>query len=373
MNFGIMFFSTADLNSDNGSKYQLLIEVARFADRNGFCCIWTPERHFHQFGGLFANPAVTTAALATVTSNIQLRAGSLISPLHHTLRLAEEWSMVDNLSGGRVGISFGSGWNVDDFVFFPERYTTRHAVMYEQIELLKELWAGQPTTQLNSFGKEVSVRIYPKPLQKELPVWITSSGNIETFIRAGTIGANILTHLIGQDIETLAIKIQSYRKSLADSGFDPHQGKVSLMLHTYLGSDSESVKAQVRVPFREYLRSAISLEEKAALGGGVISGGHKIDPQEIPSGVMEDLLDLTFERYFDHASLMGTPSKCKQLVQELEDIGVDELACLIDFLPDRDAILEGLSYLDELRSTFSADTLNQSIAETIDEFITELE
>lgn len=372
MDFGIMFFANADQKADD-CKYQLLIEVAKFADQNGFCCIWTPERHFHQFGGLFPNPALATAALSTITSRIQLRAGSLISPLHHTLRIAEEWSMVDNLSGGRVAISFGSGWNVDDFVFFPERYATRHAVMYEQIELLKKLWAGEPVTYLNSFGKEISVRIYPNPLQKELPVWITSSGNIETFISAGAIGANILTHLIGQSVETLAAKIQSYRESLNCNGFDPNRGKVSLMLHTYLGSDIETVKAQVRVPFREYLRSAISLEEKAAVGGGVISGGHKINPEDIPPAVMEDLLDLTFERYFHNASLMGTPSDCKQLVRELEDIGVDEVACLIDFLPNRDIILGGLSYLNELRSAFSAETIDQSIAQIINEFTEVLE
>jgi natural product biosynthesis luciferase-like monooxygenase protein len=372
MDFGIMFFSNADQKADDG-KYRLLIDVARFADQNGFCCIWTPERHFHEFGGLFPNPALTTAALSTITNNIQLRAGSLISPLHHTLRLAEEWSVVDNLSGGRVAISFGSGWNVDDFIFFPERYATRHAMMYGQIELIKKLWAGESVTHVNSFGKEITVRIYPKPLQKELPVWVTSSGNTETFISAGAIGANVLTHLIGQSVETLGAKIQSYRESLSRNGFDQNQGKVSLMLHTYLGSDIETVKARVRVPFREYLRSAISLEEKAAVGGGVISGGHKMNPQDIPPAVMEDLLDLTFERYFHHASLMGAPADCKELVRELEDIGVDEVACLIDFLPDREIILEGLDYLNELRSAFSAETIDQSIAQTINEFIGDLE
>src|SRR6185503_4152233 len=268
MDFGIMFFSSADQQSDRG-KYQLLIEAAKFADQHGFCCVWTPERHFHQFGGLFPSPALIKAALAVTTQNIQLRAGSLISPLHDTLRLVEEWSVVDNLSDGRVAISFGSGWNVDDFILFPERYATRQAVMYEQIETLKKLWTGERVTRLNSFGKEISVRVYPTPIQKEIPVWITSSGNTETFVSAGRIGANVLTHLIGQNVATLASKIQRYRESLAASGFDPHQGKVSLMLHTHLGSNVDTVKARVRLPFREYLRSAISLEEKAALGGGV--------------------------------------------------------------------------------------------------------
>src|SRR5438874_1155394 len=113
MDFGLMFFS-----SDAGAsahKYGLLLEAAKRADERGFCCVWTPERHFDRFGGIFPNPAVTSAALAMVTRRLQLRAGSLISPLHDVIRIAEEWAVVDNLSNGRVAISFGSGWNVNDF------------------------------------------------------------------------------------------------------------------------------------------------------------------------------------------------------------------------------------------------------------------
>jgi len=129
MEFGLMFFFSADQNLD-GNKYKLLIEAAKFADEHEFCCVWTPERHFHKFGGLFPNPAVTNAALAMVTNRLQLRAGSLVSPLHDVVRIAEEWAVVDNLSDGRAAISFGSGWNINDFVFFPGRYAERSEELF---------------------------------------------------------------------------------------------------------------------------------------------------------------------------------------------------------------------------------------------------
>ncbi len=106
MDFGIMFFSSAGRKGRAGNIYGLLLDAARFADERGFSCVWTPERHFHEFGGLFANPSVTSAALAVATRHLQIRAGSLISPLHNPVRIAEEWAMVDNLSGGRVAVSF---------------------------------------------------------------------------------------------------------------------------------------------------------------------------------------------------------------------------------------------------------------------------
>lgn len=372
VDFGLMFFFSAD-HKLKGNKYQLLIDAAKFADEHDFCCVWTPERHFHKFGGLFPNPSVVNAALAMVTRRLQLRAGSLISPLHDVVRIAEEWAVVDNLSEGRAAISFGSGWNINDFIFFPERYAQRHAVMYEQIETLKRLWRGESISKKNSRGNDVEVTIYPEPVQQELPIWITSSGNVETFASAGAAGANILTHLIGQNLTTLEEKIASYREARARNGFDPQLGKVSLMLHTFVGRDTQEVSAKVRTPFREYLRSAISLEERAAMSGGVISGGHKIQPHEIPEDVMEDLLDLTFERYFRDAALMGTPEKCRQFVAQLTGIGVDEVACLVDFLDDYDAIMESLGYLDIVRAACSQEALDSASSDSVNAFVEDLD
>ncbi|HEV3039686.1 MAG TPA: MupA/Atu3671 family FMN-dependent luciferase-like monooxygenase [Candidatus Angelobacter sp.] len=367
MEFGIMFFSSTE-QVETGDPYYLLKEAARFADQHQFCCIWTPERHFHQFGGLFPNPSVLSAALATITERIQIRAGSLISPLHNTIRVAEDWAVVDNLSAGRVAISFGSGWNVDDFVLFPDHYGCRQQVMYGQIAMIQDLWRGKPLQQINPQGKEISVQIFPRPRQPELPVWITSSGNIETFRSAGLAGANLLTHLLGQDIASLAHKIAVYRQARGQTGLDPKTGIVSLMLHTYLGAELEWVKALVRLPFRQYLRSAVALEQKSAQNGGVISGGKEIEVEEISASAMEELLDLAFERYFSTAALLGTPSSCMDLVRELEETGVNEIACLLDFGLETSHILEGLKYLDNLRAACSGDALAEAVQQSVQEF-----
>src|SRR5207253_3560653 len=124
LDFSLFYFSS-DERSAGDDKYRLLMEGARFADRAGFTAVWTPERHFHAFGGLYPNPSVISAALAAITERIRIRAGSVVLPLHHPVRVAEEWSVVDNLSRGRVGLSFAAGWHADDFIFAPERYAAR--------------------------------------------------------------------------------------------------------------------------------------------------------------------------------------------------------------------------------------------------------
>jgi len=239
---------------------------------------------------------------------------------------------------------------------------------------VKALWRGEPMVVTNSLGKEVEIAIRPRPVQAELPVWVTSSGNEQTFADAGRIGANVLTHLIGQDLDALATKIARYRNALQQAGFDRRSGRVTLMLHTLLGEDADAVKALVRQPFREYLRSAVDLELSAAQGGGAISGGLSLDASgpDLSQDAVEQLLDLTFERYYHDAALLGTPDSCRPLVARLIDIGVDEVACLIDFLPDDEAVLGGLEHLDALRRTFSDAALQRDAQEAIDAFTEDL-
>ena len=239
--FGLFYWNVAGRESDEKEdKYRLLLESARFADTHGFNAVWTPERHFESFGGLFPNPSVTSAALATITENVQLRAGSCVVPLHSPIRIAEEWAVVDNLSNGRVGISVAAGWAAPDFAIRPESFADAKRVMFESTETLRRLWRGETIPFPGPKG-EVKVRTLPRPVQKELPIWVTTAGNPETWIQAGRIGANVLTHLLGQSVEEVAEKVTAYRKAWREAGHAGH-GVVTLMLHTLVGPDLQSVR-----------------------------------------------------------------------------------------------------------------------------------
>jgi hypothetical protein len=89
---GFSLFLWGNDDAPGRDKYRLMIEGAKYFDRHGFEAVWMPERHFHAFGGPYPNPSVTGAALAAVTERIGIRAGSCVSPLHHPIRIAEEWA-----------------------------------------------------------------------------------------------------------------------------------------------------------------------------------------------------------------------------------------------------------------------------------------
>src|SRR5579863_4408662 len=131
-----LFFFSADSAERPDRKYEMLLESTKFADEHGFAAVWTPERHFQRFGGLYGSPSVTGAALAVTTRNVSIRAGSVVLPLQSPLRVAEEWSMIDNLSNGRVAISAASGWHANDFVLSPDTYQNRYKDMYDKIAIV---------------------------------------------------------------------------------------------------------------------------------------------------------------------------------------------------------------------------------------------
>jgi phthiocerol/phenolphthiocerol synthesis type-I polyketide synthase D len=348
--FGLIFFDSSDV-SPSGDKYRLVIESAKFADRHNFSSVWIPERHFTREGWLYPNPVVLHAALARETQQIHLRAGSVVMPLHDPIRVAEEWAMVDNLSGGRVGISFASGWHPNDFVFFPDNYAQRNELMYQGIETVRKLWRGESIQVKGGDGKLVDVRTYPPPIQAELPFWVTAAGNPKTFAGAGKMGAHLLTHMYNQSVDELAEKIRVYRESLAEHGFDPQSRQVSVMVHTFVSFSQEAVLAQAGGPFRNYLRSAGHL-----LNAIAYSRGQKVDLASLSEQDVEDYLHFVFERLVStQRVIFGTPESCLNLIKQLYAAGVNEVACQIDFGLDTDIALANMVYLNKLKDLANAE------------------
>ncbi|WP_038296370.1 hybrid non-ribosomal peptide synthetase/type I polyketide synthase [[Scytonema hofmanni] UTEX B 1581] len=344
MQFSLYYFGSYDAEFTQ-DKYSLLFGGVEYADQNGFTSVWLPERHFHAFGGFSPNPSILCASLAKVTKNIQLRAGSVVLPLHHPVRVAEDWAIIDNISQGRVGISFASGWHPHDFVFAPEAYDDRREIMFEGIETVQKLWRGESIQLLSGSGNMAEIRTFPMPQQKELPVWVTIVNNPDTYMRAGAMGIGVLTNLMGQTVEDLARNIAIYRESLARHGFDPHVGRVTLLLHTYIGTDIQQVREKARKPFQNYLTSSIGLFQSLVKSQGL----QMADFEKMSEDDKDYILSAAYDRYVQTSALIGTPDSCIEIVEKLLTIGVDEIACLIDFGVEEEAVLASLPHVKTLK------------------------
>jgi hypothetical protein len=120
------------------------------------------------------------------------------------------------------------------------------------------------------------------------------------------------------------------------------------MLHTLATADNAHAWTAARAPLRSYLRSALELELRASAGGGRVSGGRRIAVPALSEAVVEELLDERTRRFFDDASLLGAVPKCLAMLEAVAAAGVDEVACLIDFGPSRQLVLDSLNRLAPL-------------------------
>lgn len=351
MDLSVMFFGADDAGSRGGhaGKYDEIIAIARAADTLGFTAVWTPERHFQQVGQVFPSPPVLAAALAVATERIALRAGSVVLPLHHPLRVCEDWAVVDNLSHGRVGISVATGWHSSDFVLAPDRYASRRALAFEGIATLRRLWAGEAITLPDGTNSPVTVAPQPRPVSPWLPIWITASGSPETWMTAGRLRANVLSTTIGQTREELAEKIRRYREAYdgaPEQGGVPERGTVTLMAHTFVGEDDAEAARQASAPLRAYLKSYVAqtAASRDADGRAVALG----------SAQLGQLTDFAVRRYLAWGSLLGAPETCASMLADLCALGCDEVACFIDFgLAGRD-VLASLRRLAAVRKEMAA-------------------
>ncbi|MBV1862929.1 MAG: LLM class flavin-dependent oxidoreductase [Rhodobacteraceae bacterium] len=353
MDFSLYFWGNDD--GIGRDKYKLLLEGAKYADKNGFCAVWTPERHFHAFGGPYPNPAVTGAAVAAVTENLSVRSGSCVAPLHHTARIAEEWAVIDNLTNGRAGLGIASGWQPDDFVLRPENAPPNNkSAMFQSIKDLRALWRGETVDFPTKDGGTFAVATQPRPVSKHLPIWVTIAGNPDTWREAGEIGANVLTHLLGQTIEEVSDRIALYHGALRKAGHDPADHTITLMLHSFVGQDREKVRETARGPMKAYMGAAAGLIRQCAWDFPAfkrpkgINSPFEIDLATLGADEVDAILEFAFERYFEDAGLFGTVEDALKRVEKLKTIGVGEVACLIDYGIPVNEVLDSLVPLAEV-------------------------
>jgi len=157
------------------------------------------------------------------------------------------------------------------------------------------------------------------------------------------LGAKVLTAALTLDFKQLAERVNRYWETWRKFHGDSSGGGVTVMLHSFTGEDDRSVRQTVRQPFIEYLRShselAKSLLQATAEGQ---------DVAELTPDDENALLETAFERYYSAQSLMGTRDKCAAVASHLGEIGVTEIACLVDFGLPLDQVLTSLGLVQEI-------------------------
>jgi alkanesulfonate monooxygenase SsuD/methylene tetrahydromethanopterin reductase-like flavin-dependent oxidoreductase (luciferase family) len=144
-------------------RYQAAIEMAAYADRNGFAIVNVEEHHDVEIGWL-GSPLTMAAAIAARTGHVQIRGSAVLVTLYDPVRLAEEVALLDVISRGRFVLVAGQGYRQVEYDMMDRDFAARGATMDFVIETLLKAWSGAP---FDYRGQQV--RISPAPYTQPYP------------------------------------------------------------------------------------------------------------------------------------------------------------------------------------------------------------
>ena len=221
---------------DPATRMRDLLEEAELAERVGLDVFGVGEHHRPDF--LVSAPAVALAAVAARTERIRLTSAVTVLSSDDPVRVYQEFAEIDLLSGGRAEIMAGRGSFVESFPLFGYPLADYDELFAEKLELLLRIrehervtWHGRHRAALSGLG------VYPRAVQRPLPVWVAVGGTPGSAIRAGRLGLPMALGIIGGKPARFAPFVELHRTAAAEHGRPAPA--VGVNSHTYVAETSE--------------------------------------------------------------------------------------------------------------------------------------
>ncbi|MGD9697202.1 MAG: LLM class flavin-dependent oxidoreductase [Thermoleophilia bacterium] len=235
-----------------------LLEEIELADRLGLDVFGVGEHHRPDF--TVSAPAVVLGAAAARTERIRLTSAVTVLSSDDPVRVFQDFSTIDLISGGRAEIMAGRGSFIESFPLFGQDLDDYDALFAEKLDLLLRLREGERVTWSGRFRAPIEDRgVYPRPLQDPLPVWIAVGGTPASVVRAGTLGLPLSIAIIGGQFARFRSLVDLYREAGARAGHHPDALRVSINTHGYAADDS-AAGADEYWPYYEQVMSRIGRE-----------------------------------------------------------------------------------------------------------------
>jgi probable F420-dependent oxidoreductase len=183
---------------------------------------------FYDVHNTFHEPLVTFGYLAAVTTSLELVTGIVILPQRQAVLVAKQAAEVDLLSGGRLRLGVGLGWNAVEYEALGEDFSNRGKRSEEQVDLMRTLWTEQTVTYHGTYHQVTGAGLAPLPIQRPIPVWFGASSP-RAWRRAGRLGDGWFP-MVGPGPK-LEQALQQVAQAAREAGRDPAQiameGRVS--------------------------------------------------------------------------------------------------------------------------------------------------
>ncbi len=319
MQFG--YFTLSDNHYDDNSRTANrfvadIIDEALYAEQVGLHSAWIGEHHFSTLGVLSC-PDLALAYIAARTQRIRLAPAVTVLPLHHPIRVAEQWASLDLLSGGRVDFAAGRGYDRREYIPLGVSFDDNQTIFEEGMDIVRRLWAADaPISYRGRHYAFDNVAITPRPVQRPIPAYVASFSkpSIELAARLGC-GLIVAPFAAVMTYGGLNEVRQLYQQTCAAQGTRP--GRLMCSYFIQFADDAQQEKAARARQIRYYQECVI-----AAFPG---------DPATAPPSyryfiaMVDRLRKVRPEDLTENSVLIGSPSHVIDVLKRVEAAGFDEV------------------------------------------------
>ena len=319
MDFGYFTLSDNHYENNKRSANQFIEDItaeALYAEQVGMHSAWIGEHHFNSLGVL-SSPDLILAYIAARTHRIRLAPAVTVLPLHHPIRVAEQWATLDLLSNGRVDFAAGRGYDKREYLPFHVSFEDNQSIFEEGLELVRKLWVADG--RMSHAGKHYQfedVRITPKPIQRPLPTYVGSFSKPSIEL-AGRLGCGLIVAPFAAAMSYGGLKqvADLYHETCAKYGNT--SGRLMCSYFTHFADSKVEEDAQRARQIRYYKECVIP-----AFPG---------DPKTAPPSyryfidIVERLRNVKPEDLTENSVLLGSSSRIADTVKKVEAAGFDEV------------------------------------------------
>lgn len=283
----IGLFSVADhypdeLNRSISEFYQELQAQASLADAMGFYSFWIAEHHFHEYGAV-PRPSILLSVIGSQTKSIKLGSAVAVLPFDNPLRSAEDFAMLDLISGGRLELGVGSGYLQHEFQGFGIDVSDRRERFDESLAVVQKAWRGERFSFDGKHFKISDVKLNVHPVQPEaVPIFIAVLRNeAAKFVGRQKLGMMMIPYATTEKIEELAETCSVYKTEFLESGGSAEQARIQFGLHCFCARTTEEARAIAKPYMERYVRTRLYAKQRTfeeLIEKNLLAVG---DPQEI--------------------------------------------------------------------------------------------
>jgi natural product biosynthesis luciferase-like monooxygenase protein len=323
MKFGLLTLS--DHYAEDRSEeqyYNDFFDEVTYAEELGFDTMWIGEHHFCRY--ICPSPQIVAAAVAHRTKKLRIGTAIVLLPHHDPLRLAEDYAMVDLLSGGRLDFGVGRGFIKAIYDGFNQSMDESRERFTEALEIIERAWTQTTFSYEGKFHTVRNVTMLPRPLQKPAPpIYMAAAVSPESFVTAGKKGHSLMLAPFTQPLSTLKANVQLYRQTLVAAGHSLQNVEIVAGYHSFVDDTPAEARRKWEAHYMRYLRFVGTLVAP---------------PEEMPGEQYEAwrrtgemFKHVTFEQMYPTQVLCGDPAQCVDRVGLLrEELGMTHFWVYMD-------------------------------------------